>query len=98
MAGMFSLADQGALERIVQRAGFSQVRVEPLSFVAVVGSVATHFRMFSEMAPPLKAAVASLAPDQVDRLRSAIADAVAPYTKDGCVKLPAAAILVSARA
>jgi SAM-dependent methyltransferase len=94
---MFGLADRGALERLFGDAGFEEVRVEPLPFVAPLESVEVHWRMFSEMAPPLKAAVQSLPPAEVEALRAAVADAVAPYVENGRVALPAAAIVVSAR-
>jgi len=94
---MFGLADRGGLERLFRDAGFHEVRVEPLPFVAPLESVALHWRMFSAMAPPLKAAVQSLPPEEVEALRAAVADAVAPYVEDGRVALPAAALVVSAR-
>jgi SAM-dependent methyltransferase len=89
--GSFRLAGS-ELERTLRAGGFDDVRSETLRYRIGFDSVAHHWQVMSEMAPPVKAARQALATSEFERLRTAIADQVQAYVEGGRVLLPATAV------
>jgi ubiquinone/menaquinone biosynthesis C-methylase UbiE len=87
--GVFRLAPPGELEAILRGAGFSTVEVEPRSFAWEYGSPEEYWQSTTEIAAPLKAAVASLSPEDAARLKEAVLGEVAKYRQAGRVRIPA---------
>lgn len=87
--GSFRLAGD-ELEQVLRAGGCEDIRVQPLAFEVTFETVEQHWEIFSEMAPPVKAARDALAPAEVDRLKTAIAESLTPYLRGERVVLPAA--------
>jgi len=82
---------------VLRAGGFSDFTVESLPFKVMFESVGQHWQIFSEMAPPLKAAAESLPEGDLRRLKDAIADGLRPYTEDGRAFLTATPICAAGR-
>jgi hypothetical protein len=89
--GTFRLAGD-ELEKVVRRGGFEQIRVRTLAFEVAFESVEHHWQIFSEMAPPVKAARESLGPAELERLKAAIGERLQPYLRGDRVLLPATCV------
>lgn len=87
--GTFRLADD-ELEKVVHGGGFEDVRVHRLAFDVAFESIEQHWRIFSDMAPPVKAAREALGAVAVHELKAAIAESLRPYLNGDRVLLPAA--------
>lgn len=94
---LFRLAIPGQLEGLLRAAGFESITVEPHSFVIDHASIDLHWQIFSDLAPPLRNAAATMPPADLARLRAAVAEAIAPHVERGRVRLPACALGASAR-
>ena len=96
--GPFSLADPAALERLLQRAGFSQPRVALLSSPYFAGATVEAAAVLLLQVGPAAAALRDAA--DAERLRPMIeADlraALAPFTGPRGVELPATAFIATA--
>lgn len=86
--GSFRLAGD-ELEKVLRAGGFEDVRAQTLAFQVAFESIERHWEIFSDMAPPLKAAREALAPVRVERLKAAIAENLRPYMQGERVVLPA---------
>lgn len=86
--GSFRLAGD-ELEQVVRAGGFEDVRVQTVAFEVAFESVERHWEVFSEMAPPVKAARDALAPTDLERLKAAIRESLRPYMQGERVLLPA---------
>jgi SAM-dependent methyltransferase len=95
--GSFGLAAPGKLAGVLRAGGFSDFTVESRPFKVTFESVGQHWQIFSEMAPPLKAATETLPRGDLERLKEAIADGLRPYTEDGRVLLTATPIYAVGR-
>jgi SAM-dependent methyltransferase len=95
--GTFGLAAAGKLADVLRAGGFSDSTVESLPFKVMFESVGQHWQIFSEMAPPLKAAAESLPEGDLTRLKKAIADGLRPHTEDGRVFLTATPLCAAGR-
>lgn len=89
--GSFCLAG-GELEKVIRAGGFEEIRVQTLPFEIAFESVERHWEIFSEMAPPVKAAREALGPDDLARLKLAIAENLRPYMDGGRVMLRATCV------
>ena len=96
--GPFRLARPGDLEATLAAAGFADVVVERREVVFDFDSPAMHWEVIADTAAPVAAAIAALGDDGVARLRAAFADALAPYTEAGRIRLRNTALCASARA
>lgn len=85
---MFRLAGD-ELEKAVRGGGFERVRMHRLEFRVPFDSVEQRWQIFSEMAPPLKAAREALGPDELDQLKAAIGENLRPFQQGERVLLPA---------
>jgi ubiquinone/menaquinone biosynthesis C-methylase UbiE len=77
--GPFRLSAPGELERVIRAAGFTQVTVEPVPSPFVFESPEQHFEVATDMAAPVKRAVAGMTAAQVVEFRAALATALAPF-------------------
>jgi SAM-dependent methyltransferase len=89
--GSFCLAG-GELEKVMRAAGFEEIRVQTLPFEIAFESIERHWEIFSEMAPPVKAARETLGSADLARLKLAIAESLRPYTDGGRVMLRATCV------
>nr|MBI3613404.1 hypothetical protein [Nitrospirota bacterium] len=98
MLGPFSLADATILERALTRAGFSDIRSEPLSLLFEWASAEDYTRFQQDIAAPIIAMVAKEPPARQAMVWRAITEAARQYAgADGTVKMPGEAICWSAR-
>jgi len=95
--GMFSLAPPGVARDLTASAGFSRVRVEELPSAQRFDSFDDYWGFQSEVAGPLAVIVRSLSPEDVDRLRSALEEAVAPFRSADGYEFPGLALGVAAQ-
>lgn len=86
--GSFRLAGD-ELERVVRAGGFGEVRVSTLAFEVAFESVERHWEVFSDMAPPVRAARDALSPADSKRLKAEIRESLGPYMQGERVVLPA---------
>lgn len=95
----FRLADVSILARALQRAGFSEVRSEPLEVVFEFASVDEFSRFRAAVSAPLRAVLERCAPAVREQILRATAEAAAPYRRaDGSLRLPNETLWVAARA
>jgi ubiquinone/menaquinone biosynthesis C-methylase UbiE len=87
--GVFRLAPPGELEAVLRAGGFSEVRVESLPFVAEYASLEEYWTVQTDLAAPLRAAIATLPAAQVEELKAAVFAALAPHLEGGRVRLDA---------
>jgi enediyne biosynthesis protein CalE5 len=77
--GPFRLSAPGELERVIRAAGFTQVTVEPVPSPYVFDSTDQYFEVATDMAAPVKRAVAGMTAAQITELRTVLAAALAPF-------------------
>ena len=94
--GMFALADPGRVKEVLTAAGFEHVVVTGVERLACWGSDAGDSAGFFLESRPGHALLGDADADTVDRVRSALAEALRPYEQPGGVRLPLAAWLVTA--
>lgn len=90
--GPLRLAPPGALERVLREAGFTSFTIERREVVFDFDSVEDHWIKVRDTAAPVATAAASLPPAELDRLRRALADAIAPHVESGRPRLRAMAL------
>jgi SAM-dependent methyltransferase len=90
--GIFRLAPPGELQSILKGAGFTTVEVEARAFVWDYASPQEYWESLTEIAAPLKAAVATLGEADVAKLKAAVFEGVAKYREGGRIKLPASTL------
>jgi SAM-dependent methyltransferase len=95
--GTFRLAADGELAGVLRAGGFSDFTVESRPFKVMFESALQHWQIFSEMAPPLKAAAETLPAGDLRRLKDAIAEGLAPYTEGAHILLTATPICAAGR-
>jgi SAM-dependent methyltransferase len=95
--GPFRLAAKGELQSVLRAAGFGDFTVEAVMFTPQSASVETHWEMMSEMAPVLVHALAEQPPEVVAAVKEALLAKLASFVVDGKVRLPASALVASAR-
>jgi len=95
--GVFRLAPPGELERVLRAAGFDDVRIESRPIALRYDSLEDYWRIQTDLAAPLRAALASMPPDQVARLKARLFDALRPHMKGAAVELGAVPLCASAR-
>ncbi|HTL34572.1 MAG TPA: methyltransferase domain-containing protein [Kofleriaceae bacterium] len=95
--GPFALSEPGHLERLLREAGFAHIDVTAKPFDFEFDSVDQHWEINTALAAPLKRAAESLPPEQVRKLRDALAQALAPFMVGSRVRVPATPLCASAR-
>jgi uncharacterized protein (DUF924 family)/SAM-dependent methyltransferase len=93
LPGPFRLAPPGALEGVLRDGGFTEIQVEPRTFELCFDSFEDYWRIQSVLAPPLKAATVTLTGGEIEGLKGALREALAPFTEaSGLIRLPAVAL------
>jgi ubiquinone/menaquinone biosynthesis C-methylase UbiE len=95
--GPFSLAAAETNEELLAAAGFSDVRVEEIESAFRFEDVDGYWNLQREVAGPVAVLLASLAPDDVDDIRTALEPAVEPFRSNAGLAMPSLAVVVSAR-
>jgi SAM-dependent methyltransferase len=95
--GVFRLAPPGELERVVRAAGFSDISVEPRPMTLTYDSLDDYWRIQTDLAAPLRAALASMTPERVAELKTQLFAALEPHMDGKAVRLAAAPLCASAR-
>lgn len=92
-----ALGEPGLLERQTEAAGFRCVRAERRTLDFVFANPDQLWRLRVDEGPiAVRAAVGALAPEARERLRDAVYTDLAPYVRQGAVRLPSEAIYVAA--
>ncbi|HEV2999205.1 MAG TPA: methyltransferase domain-containing protein [Solirubrobacteraceae bacterium] len=95
--GPFAFAEPGHLERLLDAAGFDEVRVEALDFTMRVGSPDEYFERQRAMSTRLRDRLEELSPAEHARVRDAIDAGLREHTQpDGSIVLPARTWVASA--
>jgi enediyne biosynthesis protein CalE5 len=95
--GVFRLAPPGELERVLRSAGFSDISIEPRPLRLTYDSLEDYWRIQTDLAAPLRAALASMAPDRVQALKTQLFTALGPHMQGDTVTLAAVPLCASAR-
>ena len=97
--GMFSLADDGALAELLQRAGLIDVKVAQVALVRHLGSVEEYLQQTLEISSMLRRAYEGLSDPQRDEFRAQVTEGLRPFTDgDGSIVLPGSSLVASATA
>ena len=95
--GPFKLAAPGVLESLVRDAGFRDVVVESVPVTMDYDSADQHFAMNRDMAAPLQRLAAALAPAELARLRTALAEGIERFRDAaGRIAIPATPLAAAA--
>jgi SAM-dependent methyltransferase len=86
--GMFVLADEEPLRRLVEQAGFANVRIEEVPIQNQYPSVDEYIRRSSEMGGMFSKAWAAAPGEEQERLKDEFREAFAPFAVDGGYQLP----------
>lgn len=93
--GAFSFADAERVRRILSAAGFDEVEIEALTPELAVGAKAEEAARFMVEMGPVGGMLEAAEQDR-DRIVSAVVEAYRPHLRDGAIRVPAAAWLVTA--
>jgi SAM-dependent methyltransferase len=94
--GMFSLSPPNAARDLTMKAGFSDVRVAELPVTQRFESFREYWDFQREIAGPLAITLASLASDEVARIREALQAASEPFVVPAGYEFPSLALGVAA--
>jgi len=85
--GVYQLAPPGKLQRLLEDAGYSSVRVEPLPQEAVYESFEALWGRILARPGGQRAEIEAMSAEEAERLRDALAEVAQPYTSDGVIRL-----------
>jgi SAM-dependent methyltransferase len=95
--GVFRLAPPGELERVLKAGGFSAIHVEPRPITLTYGSLDEYWQIQTDLAAPLRSAIASLSQDKIAQLKARIFESLKPNLgAGGTVSLAAVPLCASA--
>jgi SAM-dependent methyltransferase len=94
--GVFRLAPPGELDRVLTTAGFSNIVVEARPIVLKYASPDEYWEIQTGLAAPMRAAMATLTPDEIERLKARVFEALTPYTRGNEISLAAVPLCASA--
>jgi SAM-dependent methyltransferase len=86
--GMFVLADEELLRRLVENAGFADVRMEDVAVHNDYATVDEYVRRSSEMGGMFSRAWAAAPEEEQERMKDELREAFAPFAADGGYLLP----------
>jgi SAM-dependent methyltransferase len=89
--GPMRLAGPGELASAMSRAGFVDVSVEPVRFFNSAPSADEYWDMVQDMSPRLRSQLAGLSKSDRTAVEHGVKAAVAEYSEDGVVRVPAKA-------
>lgn len=97
--GMFALADEGALQTLLEDAGFVEVTVEAVGIERTYPSVDAYLHETRDLSMMFAEAVASAPEEEQVAVAALIADGLAPYTRDdGSLLIPGSSLIAVANA
>jgi ubiquinone/menaquinone biosynthesis C-methylase UbiE len=96
LPGVFRLGFPGELERVLRAAGFTSVSIEPRPLMLTYDSLEDYWRIQTDLAAPLSAALATLTPDKVAQVKAKVFESLAPRLEGSTVTLAAAPLCASA--
>jgi SAM-dependent methyltransferase len=97
--GPFTLADRGELTELLEEAGFTGVRIEPIELVRRHASFGEFWDVTLDLSRGVHDAVMDLPPAEIEQVRAAIEEGLAPYTAaSGELEIPALALGAAADA
>ncbi|HEY7603080.1 MAG TPA: methyltransferase domain-containing protein [Gaiellaceae bacterium] len=94
--GMFVLADVELLHRLVEKAGFANVRIDEVGVHSNYPSVDEYVRRSSEMGGMFSRAWAKAPEEEQERMKDELREAFAPFAVDGGYQLPGVSLCVVA--
>jgi ubiquinone/menaquinone biosynthesis C-methylase UbiE len=94
--GVFRLAPPGELERVLKAGGFSSVTVEARPITLTYESLEDYWQIQTDLAAPLRGAIASLSPDKIEQLKAKMFAALKPHLDGTAVKLAAVPLCAAA--
>jgi SAM-dependent methyltransferase len=94
--GMFVLGDEELVSRLVDNAGFANVRMEDVPVHNDYPSVDEYVRRSSEMGGMFSRAWAEASEEERERMKDEIRKAFAPFAVDGGFKLPGVSLCIVA--
>ncbi len=92
--GMFVLGDEELLRRLVENAGFENVRIEDVAVHSNYPSVDEYVRRSSEMGGMFSRAWAEAREEEQERMKDEFREAFAPFAVDGGYELPGVSLCV----
>jgi SAM-dependent methyltransferase len=94
--GMFVLGDEELLRRLVENAGFANVRIEDVAVHSNYPSVDEYVRRSSEMGGMFSRAWAQAREEEQERIKDELREAFAPFAVDSGYELPGVSLCVVA--
>jgi enediyne biosynthesis protein CalE5 len=94
--GVFRLAPPGELKRVLEAGGFSGVTVESRPITLTYSSREEYWQIQTDLAAPLRSAIASLNAGQVEQLKVRVFETLVPYADGSTFKLAAVPLCASA--
>jgi hypothetical protein len=95
--GIFRLPPPGELERVLRAAGFTDPSVDSRPMTLANDSLDDYWRIQTDLAAPLRAALASLTAERVAAPKAQLFAELAPHMAGRSVRLAAAPLCASAR-
>ncbi len=94
--GMFVLGDEELLRRLVENAGFANVRIDDMAVHSNYPNVDEYVRRASEMGGMFSRAWAEAPEEEQERMKDEFREAFAPFAVDGGYELPGVSLCVIA--
>ncbi|HEX4526457.1 MAG TPA: class I SAM-dependent methyltransferase [Gaiellaceae bacterium] len=94
--GMFVLGDEELLRRLVENAGFANLRIEEVAVQSDYPSVDEYVRRSSELGGMFSRAWAEAREDEQEQMKEEFREAFAPFAVDGGYELPGVSLCVVA--
>jgi hypothetical protein len=94
--GVFRLAPPGELQRVLEAGGFSGIAVESRPMTLTYASREEYWQIQTDLAAPLRAAIASLSAEKVEQLKARVFETLARYADGSTFTLAAVPLCASA--
>jgi ubiquinone/menaquinone biosynthesis C-methylase UbiE len=94
--GMFALADEPRLRRLLEQAGFTEIRVERVEAVEQYESLDAWWNFTRQVAGPVATLLAGLADADREAIRSRANEMAYQFADDGALRFPSAMRLAAA--
>ncbi|HEX5369862.1 MAG TPA: methyltransferase domain-containing protein [Dehalococcoidia bacterium] len=94
--GVFQLAPDGKLQRLLEAAGFHDVKVEKLPVTMEYESYDAFLQRQTVRPGPLRSLLETISSDEAQRLKGIVVEVLKPYTRDGVIRLTSTPLMASA--
>ncbi|NOX60210.1 MAG: methyltransferase domain-containing protein [Planctomycetes bacterium] len=94
--GPLRLAGEGKLLGALEQAEFTDIRVEAIELYQFAASIEAYWVMLSDVSSSFRKQLQGLSEADQDKVKGAVFDAVAEWTVDGVVRVPARALVATA--